>query len=76
MDGPGVKAAVLLLAIAGAVLPARAGEAAGADAASAEKARQVFESLYAEKVARVRATLDPADDLELARTLLEAARTT
>ena len=58
----------LLVILSGAV------RAAEADKTAAEKADEVFESLYGADVRRVKATRDPKDDMELAGRLLDAAR--
>jgi hypothetical protein len=59
------------------ILTGTCAKAAEADAAAkeeAEKAAQVFQSLYGAELKRVAATRDVADDLALAAKLLEAAR--
>ncbi len=42
--------------------------------ASADDAQQLFDQIYKDKIRQVRATVDKADDLALARSMLDAAR--
>ncbi len=48
--------------------------ALSAPAAFADEARQVFDSLYAQKIRQVTATADRADDIALAKEMLASAR--
>ena len=54
------------------VIAAAAGAAAACWAAAGDQARGVFDSLYARRVAAAKQTRAPADDLALARELLDA----
>lgn len=60
--------------LAGLILGASATAALTDEGAEAAKARQTFESLFGEEVAKVRGTPTAQDDLALAKRLLEVAR--
>ena len=68
---PALAVLGILVLMGPSVMAAKADEAATAEA---EKAAQVFQSLYGDELNRVAATRDVADDLLLAAKLLDATR--